>query len=289
MVLEAWSEISSRTQALCLRWDSTSFISSSRSEARSSRTPRSALRVMRKGAHSATGLAREQAVHEQADHVLHQGVVVPLLDGQGDEAAQLFGQSDDGVAGLAAFAPAALSRTASAGSGPAAAADRRGPPPDGAEHRVEVVLEHILHVLIERGRSIRHALPVCRPRATWAALHQEAACTESCTISCTRRPISASCWWGVIPRRRGPCGPGRRSNCRPPTRTMKNSSRLEDTMARNLRRSSSGLPASRASSSTRQLNSIQLSSRLKKTGCECQTSGAIPSLLLSVRNTPCSP
>src|SRR5262249_502150 len=50
--------------------------------------------------------------------------------------------------------------------------------------------------------------------------------------------------------------------CRPPTRTMKNSSRLELTMARNLSRSSSGTSGSWASSRTRRLNSSQLNSRL---------------------------
>ena len=48
----------------------------------------------------------------------------------------------------------------------------------------------------------------------------------------------------------------------PPTRTMKNSSRFELKMARNLSRSSSGTVGSCASSSTRRLNSSQLSSRL---------------------------
>src|SRR4051794_38988208 len=44
---------------------------------------------------------------------------------------------------------------------------------------------------------------------------------------------------------------------------MKNSSRLEETIARNLKRSSNGTPESSASWRTRSLNSIQESSRLK--------------------------
>src|SRR5581483_6019000 len=48
----------------------------------------------------------------------------------------------------------------------------------------------------------------------------------------------------------------------PPTRTMKNSSRFELKMARNLSRSSIGTVGSWASSSTRRLNSSQLRSRL---------------------------
>ena len=50
--------------------------------------------------------------------------------------------------------------------------------------------------------------------------------------------------------------------CSPPTRTMKNSSRFELKMEMNFRRSSSGTVGSAASSSTRRLNSSQLSSRL---------------------------
>ena len=50
--------------------------------------------------------------------------------------------------------------------------------------------------------------------------------------------------------------------CNPPTRTMKNSSRFEAKMARNLMRSSIGTVGSSASSSTRRLNASQLSSRL---------------------------
>src|SRR5438874_9531787 len=50
--------------------------------------------------------------------------------------------------------------------------------------------------------------------------------------------------------------------CSPPTRTMKNSSRLDSKMARNFTRSRSGTLGSWASSSTRRLNSSQDSSRL---------------------------
>ena len=70
--------------------------------------------------------------------------------------------------------------------------------------------------------------------------------------------------------------------CRPPTRTMKNSSRLDSKMARNLRRSSSGTCGSCASSRTRRLNSSQLSSRLMYSDGSVQAGapgGAIPNLL----------
>ena len=56
--------------------------------------------------------------------------------------------------------------------------------------------------------------------------------------------------------------PSSTSRIRPATRTMKNSSRFEATMAANLTRSSSGTPASAASSSTRSLNASHDSSRL---------------------------
>src|SRR5688500_10864268 len=50
----------------------------------------------------------------------------------------------------------------------------------------------------------------------------------------------------------------------PDTRIIKNSSRLVENMARNFNRSSTGQALSVASSSTRRLNSSQLSSRLKR-------------------------
>ena len=63
----------------------------------------------------------------------------------------------------------------------------------------------------------------------------------------------------------GRAGDASDSSCwrRPATRTWKNSSRLPAKMARNLTRSRSGLRSSRASWSTRALNSSQLSSRLR--------------------------
>src|SRR5262249_31360469 len=50
--------------------------------------------------------------------------------------------------------------------------------------------------------------------------------------------------------------------CSPPTRTMKNSSRFDEKIARNLSRSISGTCGSCASSSTRRLNSSHDNSRL---------------------------
>jgi hypothetical protein len=48
------------------------------------------------------------------------------------------------------------------------------------------------------------------------------------------------------------------------TRTWKNSSRLDEKMAQNLSRSSSGISGSAASARTRSLKASQLSSRLMK-------------------------
>ena len=54
------------------------------------------------------------------------------------------------------------------------------------------------------------------------------------------------------------------SSLSPDTRIMKNSSRFEEKIERNLRRSSNGLRSSSASSRTRAWNASRLSSRLKK-------------------------
>ena len=67
-------------------------------------------------------------------------------------------------------------------------------------------------------------------------------------------------------RRAGPAAASSPNACsrRPATRTMKNSSRFDAKIARNLTRSSSGFVSFCASSSTRALNSSQLNSRLMK-------------------------
>ena len=79
-----------------------------------------------------------------------------------------------------------------------------------------------------------------------------------------RRSMAASCSAGVSPEGSHLVTPSRHRACRPPTRTMKNSSRFEPVMARNLSRSRRGSAASCAHCSTRSLNSSQLSSRLIK-------------------------
>src|SRR5215207_7260623 len=61
----------------------------------------------------------------------------------------------------------------------------------------------------------------------------------------------------------------------PDTRTMKNSSMFEPKMARNFRRSSSGLRSSCASSRTRRWNSSRLSSRLMYRDGEDRSTGSV--------------
>ena len=77
----------------------------------------------------------------------------------------------------------------------------------------------------------------------------------------TRSRMAASWAAGAMPS--GPQSRTPFSTCRfsPATRTMKNSSRLDPTMERNLTRSSRGTVSSSASSSTRRWNSRRLSSR----------------------------
>ncbi len=85
------------------------------------------------------------------------------------------------------------------------------------------------------------------------------------TSSCARRSMAPSCSAGAIlsaPKSWGST-PAYTCCCNPATRISKNSSRLELKIARNLSRSSHGLVASAASSSTRALNSSQESSRLR--------------------------
>ena len=106
----------------------------------------------------------------------------------------------------------------------------------------------------------------CRPalRAGTIDSFQQPYCwATSCSV---RWAIRCNCVIGARPSAGGSCGSTSPKACsrRPATRTMKNSSRFELKIARNFTRSSSGLFASSASSSTRALNSSQLSSRLMK-------------------------
>ena len=82
--------------------------------------------------------------------------------------------------------------------------------------------------------------------------------TKAWTASSRRRSWAE----GVRPAGSGSLYPDRTCSCRPATRTMKNSSRLEAVIPRNLHRSRMGFSFSYASSSTRALKSSQLSSRL---------------------------
>ena len=84
----------------------------------------------------------------------------------------------------------------------------------------------------------------------------------SATSSSTRSRAAASCSSAVRPSGERATLPASTCWRRPATRTWKNSSRLPAKMARNLTRSSSGLRSSRASCSTRALNSSHDSSRL---------------------------
>ena len=100
----------------------------------------------------------------------------------------------------------------------------------------------------------------CCSRPGSISVMKQAYC--SAVMRRTRWRMAASCSAGVIPAGSGLVTPRSVRICKPPTRTMKNSSRFEPVMARNFSRSSSGIVGSHASSSTRWLNSSQLSSRL---------------------------
>ena len=96
--------------------------------------------------------------------------------------------------------------------------------------------------------------------------------------ACVRSLTAASCSAGVSPARSGASRHPRPPACRPATRTMKNSSRLEAAIATNLTRSRSGVAGFLASSSTRSLNASHDSSRLKKSpaGAACVVMSAVP-------------
>ena len=102
----------------------------------------------------------------------------------------------------------------------------------------------------------------CSRRAGLTSSSQQRYCasTSSATTSRMRSRFSRGRILSPIEPR---LLPPRTFCCSPPTRTMKNSSRFELKIARNLTRSSSGTVGSRASSRTRRLNWSQLSSRLR--------------------------
>ena len=82
-------------------------------------------------------------------------------------------------------------------------------------------------------------------------------------ISRERRDTAASCSAGLMPEPSGVASPERSWALSEATRTMKNSSKLDETIARNFIRSRRGFVRSRASSRIRALNSSHESSRLK--------------------------
>ena len=82
-------------------------------------------------------------------------------------------------------------------------------------------------------------------------------------ISWVRVAISASCSRGESPSADRTDSPVSSRRLSPATRTMKNSSRLDAKIARNLARSSSGSDVSSARARTRALKSSQLSSRFR--------------------------
>ena len=100
-----------------------------------------------------------------------------------------------------------------------------------------------------------------RPSAGKYSVFSSSYCRATC--SCTAGKIASSCCRGVRPEGSFFLSPASAARTRDPTRTMKNSSKLVEQMDRNLPRSSKGLSALAASSSTRRLKLIQLSSRLK--------------------------
>ncbi len=120
---------------------------------------------------------------------------------------------------------------------------------------------------------------VCRNVRCWSVhcaagatlMPAEASCaraakTPACCSSSmrwTRWPTARNCAAGVMPHGSRRRTPSARALIKPATRTRKNSSRLELTMARNLMRSNSGRSSARPWRSTRSLNSNQLNSRLK--------------------------
>ena len=91
----------------------------------------------------------------------------------------------------------------------------------------------------------------------------ESSVYASAFIFNTRSRTAAKQRAGVMPEGSAALRPLRRNSISPPTRTWKNSSRLEAVMAKNFKRSNRGNSSRRASLSTRWLNSSQESSRLR--------------------------
>ena len=93
-------------------------------------------------------------------------------------------------------------------------------------------------------------------------------CDCAVVSSSTRSRIAASPSWGDSPSSERTESPDAAWSIRPATRTMKNSSRLDEKIEQNFTRSSSGVDSSAASSSTRALKSSHESSRLISAGGE---------------------
>src|SRR4030067_497189 len=93
--------------------------------------------------------------------------------------------------------------------------------------------------------------------------------------------MAAICSAGVSPSGGRSTTPAATCFFKPATRIMKNSSRLEPTMARDFTRSSSGLLSSWASSNTRRWNSSMLSSRLMKSLGSFRSTWAMSALVFS--------
>ena len=132
------------------------------------------------------------------------------------------------------------------------------------EDREDFAAEHVADVLASSSvRSLGGADDDARGPQRRQHLRRAARGTARRPVRATVCRDCSSCSRGGIWSAPEPSGmPACTFCCRPPTRTMKNSSRFELKMARNFSRSSSGTVGSWASSRTRRLNSSQLSSRL---------------------------
>ena len=129
------------------------------------------------------------------------------------------------------------------------------------EDREDLVEE----ALAERLVVLRHVAVVDDRDALGGQLARSSRKIAECsaTSSRTRSRAAASCSAGVRPSGARVTAPASTCWRSPAMRTWKNSSRLPAKIARNLTRSSSGLRASRASCSTRALNSSHDSSRFR--------------------------
>ena len=133
-------------------------------------------------------------------------------------------------------------------------------PPWVKRQRCQDREDHLFEILPQRrplGGGPGRYIPGCESRLppVWAGDHLDSSYAP--LLATWRRPdgsppivrLGSGHRERVLPRRR------RFAALRPATRTMKNSSRFEPTMARNFKRSSSGLRSSIASSRTRRKNS----------------------------------